>query len=91
MTTLHRHHILPKHAGGTDDASNIVLLTREQHAEAHMLRYKQLGSMKDLYAYQLLTKAPKYIKTIKKPRQHKEVCYIVWCHNSYKPCDKCKA
>lgn len=23
----HKHHIIPKHAGGTDDASNIVELT----------------------------------------------------------------
>jgi hypothetical protein len=32
---IHKHHIIPKHAGGTNDPSNLVELTIEQHAEAH--------------------------------------------------------
>ena len=36
---IHRHHIVPKHAGGTEDEDNIVLLTIEEHADAHNLLY----------------------------------------------------
>lgn len=32
---IHKHHIIPKHAGGTDDPSNLVELTIEDHAIAH--------------------------------------------------------
>jgi len=31
----HIHHIIPKHMGGTDEESNLVELTVEEHAEAH--------------------------------------------------------
>lgn len=33
--TKHRHHIIPKHAGRTDDNSNLIELTIEEHAEEH--------------------------------------------------------
>ena len=38
----HKHHIIPKHIGGTDDPSNLVDLTIEEHAEANTttLRYR---------------------------------------------------
>ena len=32
----HNHHIVPRHAGGTDDPSNIIKLTVSEHAEAHL-------------------------------------------------------
>lgn len=35
-----RHHILPKCLGGTDDASNLVRLTAEEHFVAHQLLVK---------------------------------------------------
>lgn len=35
-----RHHILPRCMGGSDDASNIVLLTPEEHFTAHVLLVK---------------------------------------------------
>lgn len=47
----HRHHIIPKHAGGSDDPSNLVELTIEEHAEAHRLLYEQYGRHQDLTAY----------------------------------------
>ena len=34
---IHKHHIIPRHAGGTDDPSNIVELTVAEHADAHWL------------------------------------------------------
>ena len=33
----HRHHILPKSVGGTDDESNLVLVSYSDHWEAHRL------------------------------------------------------
>jgi sulfur relay (sulfurtransferase) DsrC/TusE family protein len=35
-----RHHILPKSLGGSDDPSNLVVLTGREHWVAHLLLYK---------------------------------------------------
>lgn len=47
----HTHHIIPRHAGGTDDPSNLIELTIEEHAEAHRLLHEQHGRWQDLVAY----------------------------------------
>jgi hypothetical protein len=47
----HKHHIIPKHAGGTDDPSNLVELTIEEHAEAHRLLYEEHGRWQDRVAW----------------------------------------
>ena len=39
----HKHHIIPRHAGGTDDPLNLVELTVEEHALAHKLLYEKYG------------------------------------------------
>ena len=51
----HTHHIVPKHAGGTDDPSNLVRVTVEEHAELHFARYLQHGAMGDWLAYHALS------------------------------------
>lgn len=51
----HRHHIKPKHSGGTDEAENIVILTIEEHAEAHRILYEKEGKMEDYLAWRGLT------------------------------------
>ena len=51
MTIYHMHHIVPKHAGGTDDPSNLVRLTVEEHAEAHKQLYEQHGREEDRIAW----------------------------------------
>lgn len=48
----HKHHIVPKHAGGSDDPSNIVELTVEEHAEAHKKLWEQYGRKEDWLAWQ---------------------------------------
>ncbi len=53
---LHKHHIIPNHAGGTDDESNIVELTIEEHARAHELLYEKYGRIQDKVAYMGLLK-----------------------------------
>ena len=47
----HWHHIIPKHAGGTNDLSNLVLLTIEEHAEAHRVLYETYGRWQDRVAW----------------------------------------
>ena len=48
----HKHHIIPKHMGGTDDPNNLVELTIEEHAEAHRILYEQHGRWQDRVAWQ---------------------------------------
>lgn len=52
----HRHHVIPRHAGGTDDDSNLVYLTPEEHARAHLELFKKYGKYEDAMAYNSLCK-----------------------------------
>jgi hypothetical protein len=51
----HKHHIIPKHMGGTNEPSNIIELTVEEHAQAHLELYKIHGKHEDLCAYHMLS------------------------------------
>ena len=53
---IHKHHIIPRHIGGTDDPSNIAHLTPEAHAEAHKKLWEQDGRWEDYCAWQGLAK-----------------------------------
>jgi len=44
---IEKHHILPKHAGGGNEASNLVLVTVEEHIIAHWVRYRTFNSPQD--------------------------------------------
>lgn len=52
----HLHHIVPKHMGGTDDPSNLVELTIEEHAEAHKILWEKHNKKEDWLAWQGLAK-----------------------------------
>jgi len=51
----HLHHILPKHAGGTDDPSNLFPLSITQHALAHRNRAILIGDAEDWIAWKTLS------------------------------------
>ncbi len=53
--TLHKHHKIPRHAGGTDDPSNLVELTVEEHAEAHKKLWEEHGCWQDELAWKALS------------------------------------
>ena len=55
MKNTHLHHIIPKHMGGTNDPSNLVELTVEEHAEAHRKLYEEHGSTYDFVAWKALS------------------------------------
>lgn len=55
MSIYHNHHIIPKHAGGTDHPSNIIRLTVEDHALAHLKLYQKNGKLEDLWAYKTIS------------------------------------
>lgn len=54
-TIYHKHHIVPRHMGGTDDPSNLIELTVEEHAEAHKKLYAQYGKEEDRIAWLTLS------------------------------------
>ena len=47
----HKHHIIPKHMGGTNDPANLIELTIEEHAEAHRMLYEKHGHTQDKVAW----------------------------------------
>lgn len=55
MTIYHNHHIIPKHMGGTDDPTNLIKLTVEEHAEAHKILFEEYGRWQDKLAWQGLS------------------------------------
>ncbi len=52
---MHKHHIIPRHVGGTDDPDNIELLTIEEHANAHRILFEKYGRWQDEVAFRMLS------------------------------------
>lgn len=61
------HHVIPRHMGGSDDPSNLVELTIEEHAEAHYQLWLMCGQWEDDIAYRGLT------RQINREEIHREV------------------
>ena len=47
----HKHHIIPRHLGGTNEPSNLVELTIEEHALAHKKLYDLYNRWQDKLAW----------------------------------------
>tara|TARA_Y100000296_G_scaffold37424_1_gene43351 strand:+ start:136 stop:555 length:420 start_codon:yes stop_codon:yes gene_type:complete len=54
-TIYHSHHIIPKHAGGTDEPTNLIRLTIDEHAEAHRVLYEKYNRWQDKLAWKSLS------------------------------------
>lgn len=66
----HKHHIKPRHMGGSDDPSNLIELTVQEHALAHKTLFEQHGRWEDEIAWKCLsgqiTQAEAIIESVKK-------------------------
>ena len=51
----HKHHIIPRHMGGSNHSSNIIVLSVEEHAEAHRKLYEEHGKWQDKIAADMLS------------------------------------
>ena len=51
----HKHHIVPKYEGGSDDPSNLVELTVTQHAMWHFAEWQRKGREEDRLAWKGLS------------------------------------
>lgn len=75
MTVYHKHHIIPKHMGGTNDSSNLATVTVEQHAALHKQLWEDLGCEEDRIAWLCLsgqiTCAEAIILAVKNTQQKK--------------------
>lgn len=67
---MHKHHIIPKHMGGSDEPSNLILLTVEEHAEAHRLLFEKYGFKEDELAWKGL------LGLIDKEEMARELCSL---------------
>jgi hypothetical protein len=52
----HIHHIVPKHMGGSNDPSNLIELTIEEHSRAHYVLWNQHGKEEDRIAWLSLSR-----------------------------------
>lgn len=78
---MHQHHIIPRHMGGSDDPTNLVRLSIEEHAEEHRKLFETHNKIEDYYAWQgLLGVIPKaeilrglqsYYGSLPKSEEHK--------------------
>ena len=51
---IHKHHIKPQYEGGSNDPSNLVLLTPLQHAMWHYAEWTRKGNWQDKLAFKSL-------------------------------------
>ena len=51
----HKHHIIPKHMGGSNDINNLIELTIEEHALAHKELFEKYGKWQDKVAWKALS------------------------------------
>lgn len=68
----HRHHIIPKHMGGDDSKENLVYLTPEEHAQAHLELFEKYGKYEDAMAYNNISSRWLNGKTIDGYKQSEE-------------------
>jgi hypothetical protein len=55
MTIKHKHHIIPRHMGGSNDKENLIEVTVERHAMFHYCNWKLWGKEEDKIAWRTLS------------------------------------
>jgi hypothetical protein len=80
---FHKHHIIPRHLGGTDDPSNLVLLHPYDHAIAHYVRWKMFKTDGDAWAFNRLKAwLEDGAITVKGMRHSEEVKALIGYHSA---------
>lgn len=51
----HKHHIIPRHMGGTDNPENLKSVTIEEHALEHQKLWKMYNKLQDFMAWKMLS------------------------------------
>jgi hypothetical protein len=51
----HKHHIIPRYEGGSDDSFNLIELTVTQHAMWHFAEWQRKGNWQDKLAWKLIS------------------------------------
>lgn len=54
-TYVEKHHIIPKHAGGSNDKKNLVNITYEDHVLAHYIRWIEYKDPNDKLAFSVMS------------------------------------
>lgn len=65
MRIYHKHHIIPKHMGGTDAPENLKRVTIRQHAIEHRKLWKKYEKIQDYVAWKMLSGQMKKAEAIK--------------------------
>lgn len=69
--TMQWHHMIPRELGGSDDESNYVLLSTQDHANAHMDLFRRYGNPADLQEYRrLAAQAKEEEEALAAPTRH---------------------
>lgn len=66
-----KHHIIPRHQGGNDDLSNLVVMLPEEHYIAHLIRWKAYGDRNDFIAVRFIVNGVSGKDMIKKSMDEK--------------------
>ena len=75
-TIYHIHHKIPRYMGGTDDPSNLIELTIEEHALAHKRLYEQYGNHQDFIAWKALSGQITYAEATKLAQSLRDTSYM---------------
>lgn len=55
MPVYHNHHIVPRHLGGSNESTNLLRVTIEEHAEIHKKLWETEGRWQDYIAWKALS------------------------------------
>ena len=58
---MYKHHIVPRHSGGSDDSSNLVEVTYTQHTMYHFCEWQRTGNVCDYKAWKMMRGEESYV------------------------------